>query len=343
VSTSYAEAGVDIRLAESLLDAAQSSIKSTQTPGVLQLAKGFAGLFAPDLSQTKNPVFAATTDGVGTKTKVALMANRHRGIGEDLVSHCINDLLCVGATPLFFQDYFACAQFDQAIFSQIMSGMASACRGAGIAILGGETAQMPGVYHDNDYDLAGTMVGVVDRDKVLTGKTIQPGDVLLGLASKGLHTNGYSLARKVLFEEAKLGIHDAPPELNGETLADALLKPHASYLAALREPLSKALIKGLAHITGGGIPDNLHRILPEGCRAVIDSSAWEIPGIFRLIQKTGNIPREEMLRAFNMGIGMIAVVAVADAPRMQETLRAHKEQSYVIGSVTSGPRAVAVV
>jgi phosphoribosylformylglycinamidine cyclo-ligase len=274
-------------------------------------------------------------DGVGTKLKIAFATGRHDTVGQDLVNHCINDIAVIGARPLFFLDYIGGAALDPVVFRQILKGFAKACRAGGCALIGGETAQMPGMYHRGEYDLAGTIVGVVDRPKLLDGSKIRPGDVLVGLRGNGLHTNGYSLARKVLLEKLRLPL-DKPAQGMKTTLASELLRVHPNY-QPLMASLPPGMLRGAAHITGGGLLDNLPRVLPDGCRASIDSRAWKVPMLFELIQHGGQVPEKEMYQVFNMGIGMVLVVPAAQAEKAVRLTN-----GIVIGSIVKGPKDVVI-
>jgi phosphoribosylformylglycinamidine cyclo-ligase len=288
-------------------------------------------------------VLVSSADGVGTKLKIAFMTGRHRTIGVDLVNHCVNDILVQGATPLFFLDYLATGRLSPDVAEQIVEGLARACRDNGCALLGGETAEMPGFYAEGEYDVAGFIVGVVDRAQVIDGRSIVPGDVLIGLPSTGLHTNGYSLARKVVFEALKLDVDSHVPDL-GETVGEALLRPHRSYLTVIRPLLSKRLIKGMAHITGGGITDNLPRVLPEGTAARVDRTSWRVPTIFRWIGEAGRVPEYDLRRALNMGIGMILVVSPQHVEEVRRSLlEAGEANSVVIGEIVKGKAEVEYV
>ena len=288
-----------------------------------------------------DPVLVASADGVGTKLRVAFLTGVHTTIGRDLVNHCVNDILVQGAEPLFFLDYLATGRLDPDVAVQIVQGLADACRENGCALLGGETAEMPGFYADGEYDVAGFIVGAVSRSRLIDGKTIAPGDVLIGLPSSGLHTNGYSLARQVAFEVAGLRPSDRVNEL-GRTIGEALLVPHRSYLQVVRPLLRGGLIKGMAHITGGGITENLPRILPAGMHASIDRAAWQVPALFRWLQRAGSVPDDDMLRTFNMGIGLIIACSRNDATEMIDALSAAGEpQAVQIGEVRSGGEGVA--
>jgi len=282
----------------------------------------------------------ASADGVGTKLRVAFMTGIHDTIGRDLVNHCVNDILVQGARPLFFLDYLATGRLEPDVAVQIVEGLASACRDNGCALLGGETAEMPGFYADGEYDVAGFIVGVVDRARVIDGRTIRAGDRLIGIPSSGLHTNGYSLARRIAFELAGLAVDDVVPELGG-TIGEALLVPHRSYLRLIEPLLETGRIKGMAHITGGGITDNLPRVLPEGCQAVIERGSWRVPPIFQWLQRQGSVPEDDMLRTFNMGIGLIVVCAPEHAAQVMDDLaRSGEAGSREIGTIEDGRRGV---
>ncbi len=338
----YRQSGVDIDAGNETVKRIRALAKGTFTPGVLSDIGSFGGLFALNAQQFREPVLVSSADGVGTKLKVAFMTGRHDTIGADLVNHCVNDILVQGAVPLFFLDYLATGRLSPAVAEQVIVGVARACRENGCALIGGETAEMPGFYADGEYDIAGFIVGGVDRSAVIDGRSIVPGDVLVGLPSSGLHTNGYSLARRVLFDIAGLSVSTSVPEL-GATVGDALLATHRSYLPAIRPLLEAGLIKGMAHITGGGITENLPRVFPAGCGAVIERGAWSVPPIFTLIQRLGNIAEPEMLRAFNMGVGLIVIAAPADASALVSRLREQGEQPVVIGHMEAGDGAVRYV
>jgi phosphoribosylformylglycinamidine cyclo-ligase len=331
----YAEAGVDIDAKAAALERARAAIRSTFTPGVLGDVGGFGGLFRPDFSSYREPVLVASTDGVGTKLKVAAAANRHDGCGADLVNHCVNDILVQGARPLFFLDYVAAGKLEPGVLQQVIESVARGCRENGTALLGGETAEMPGVYAPGDYDVAGTIVGVVERERILDGSRIAAGDVVLGLPSAGLHTNGYSLARRVFFEKMGRSPGDRVKGLPG-TIADALLAPHLSYLRPLEKPLDENLVGGMAHITGGGFYDNIPRVLPEGLDVVIRAGAWPVPPVFEVLQREGDVSFEEMHRVFNMGIGMVVFVAPADVARIAEIWTGAGQKWFAIGIVKGG-------
>ncbi len=318
---------------------AKAAIRSTFTAGVLGDVGGFGGLFRPDFTGLSDPVLVASTDGVGTKLKVAIAAGVHDTVGQDLVNHCVDDILVQGARPLFFLDYVAAGRIRPEVVGSVLEGLAKACRENGCALLGGETAEMPGVYAEDDYDLAGTIVGVVDRPRLLDGSRVRPGDLLLGLPSSGLHTNGYSLARKLFFEKLGLGPSSRVDEL-GTTVAQALLAVHRSYLGPVLPLVEKGLVSAMAHITGGGFPDNLPRVLPDGCRAVVRPGSWEWPPLFRFLEERGPVPRAEMLRVFNCGIGLVLLVPEASRREAEAILAAAGESPVEIGLVESGARGV---
>ena len=339
----YKTSGVDIDAGNETVRRIKRLAKATFTPGVLSDIGSFGGLFKLDTAGFKEPVLVSSADGVGTKLKVAFMADRHRTIGADLVNHCVNDILVQGATPLFFLDYLATGRLSPDVAEQIVEGIAKACTDNGCALLGGETAEMPGFYNDGEYDVAGFIVGAVDRSQIVDGRSIAVGDVLLGLPSSGLHTNGYSLARKIAFEELKLKIDSHVPEL-GETIGDAFLRTHRSYLPVIKPLLGKGTIKGMAHITGGGITDNLPRVLPPGTAARVNRTSWRVPPIFRWLGESGRVPEFDLRRALNMGIGMILVVAAKDADAVRkDLLHAGEANSVVIGDIVAGSPEVQYV
>jgi phosphoribosylformylglycinamidine cyclo-ligase len=316
----YALAGVDVDLGNFVKRRIQSRVKSTHGPEVLGKIGGFGGLFAPDFSGMREPVLVASVDGVGTKLKVAFALNRHDTVGADLVNHCVNDIAVLGARPLFFLDYIGAEKLEPRVFDQLLSGFAKACRLAGCALIGGETAQMPGLYRKGEYDLAGCIVGVVDRAKMIDGRRIKQGDVVLGLPSNGLHTNGYSLARKILFEKMRLKPAAIIEGLK-HSLGEELLRVHKNYQPLLAK-IPAGMIHGLAHITGGGLIDNLPRVLPKNCDAAINSKSWRVPPLFDLLQRKGKVDRTEMHQVFNMGIGLVAIVAAKDAKNVARHLKA---------------------
>lgn len=332
----YKASGVDIDAGNETVRRIRRLAHSTFTPGVLSDIGSFGGLFRLEPGRHRDPVLVSSADGVGTKLKVAFMANRHDTVGVDLVNHCVNDILVQGAEPLFFLDYLATGHLEPDIAEQIISGMAAACRENSCALLGGETAEMPGIYNQGEYDLAGFIVGVVDREKLVNGRTVAVGDVLVGVPSSGLHTNGYSLARQIVFERLKLTVDSHVPEL-GRTVGEALLEPHRSYLHMVKPTLDYGSIKAMAHITGGGITDNLPRVLPHGTAAVVDTASWQVPPIFRWLQDGGRVPADDMLRTFNMGIGLILVVARERAEQLIEELAARGgRDARVIGEIVPG-------
>jgi phosphoribosylformylglycinamidine cyclo-ligase len=316
----YARAGVDVDLGNLVKRSIQSRVRTTHGPEVLGRVGGFGGLFAPNFSGMREPVLVASVDGVGTKLKVAFKMDRHDTVGADLVNHCVNDIAVLGARPLFFLDYIGAEKLEPRVFDQLLSGFARACRAAACALIGGETAQMPGMYRKGEYDLAGCIVGVVDRPKLIDGRKIKPGDILLGLPSNGLHTNGYSLARKILFEQLRL---KTGSRLHGlkHSLGEELLRVHRNYQPILAK-LPPGMIRGLAHITGGGLVDNLPRVLPPNCDALIETRSWRVPAIFEFLGQQGKVDRAEMYQVFNMGIGMVAIVASKDSATAARLLKA---------------------
>ncbi|MDD5483624.1 MAG: phosphoribosylformylglycinamidine cyclo-ligase [Kiritimatiellae bacterium] len=337
--SAYSMAGVDIDNKMTALRAVKKMVKTTVVPGQICGIGSFGGMFA---SPGKEMALIASTDGVGTKLKAAVMAGRHDTIGQDLVNHCVNDILVHGAKPLFFLDYFATAKFDAKIFNAVAAGLCRACRENHCALLGGETAEMPGLYPQGEYDLVGTIVGAVERKKIITGKNIRPGDIIAGLPSSGLHTNGYSLARKIIFEREKLKTNDVLPG-TGKSVAENLLAVHRSYLRPVTALMKKVKIQGMAHITGGGFPDNVPRILPGNVDAVFDLSAWTPPPVFRFLQERGHVSREEMYRVFNMGIGLVVIIRPAEYPKTLKILRKAGVAARKIGWITKGRKKVRLV
>src|ERR1043165_9599597 len=317
-SISYSDAGVDIDAATRATDKIKELARRTFNERTLSDIGSFGGMFDGAFPGLSQPVLVASADGVGTKLKIAFATGVHNTVGRDLVNHCVNDILVQGARPLFFLDYVATGKLSPEVVASVVEGVTNGCRENGCVLLGGETAEMPGFYNEGEYDIAGFIVGVVDREKTIDGKTIAPGDVLLALPSAGLHTNGYSLARKLFFEVAGYKPDTRVDEL-GMTAGEALLLPHLSYLKPLDGLLDRGVIKGLAHITGGGLTDNIPRILPEGTAVQIYKGAWPIPPLFELLQRLGNVSEREMYRTFNMGLGMVIVCAPADA----ETIKTH--------------------
>jgi phosphoribosylformylglycinamidine cyclo-ligase len=334
----YRDAGVDISAADEAKTRIKRLAKGTFNSGVLSEIGSFGGMFLPDLSRFREPVLVASTDGVGTKIQVAIAAGVHDTVGYDLVAHCVDDILVQGAVPLFFLDYIALGKMDPIRVEAIVAGFARGCAEFGCPLIGGETAEMPGTYAPGDYDLAGFIVGVVEKSRAIPAG-VREGDVLLALPSAGLHTNGYTLARKVLFDTLGHGVETRLAEL-GTTVGAALLAPHRSYLAALEPLLERGKIRALAHITGGGFPGNIPRVLPPGLGARVRRGAWEVPPIFRLIQSGGGVSDDEMFRTFNMGVGMIVVVASEDLHDVEHSLERRGETSFVIGSVVPGSGVV---
>jgi len=337
----YKSSGVDIDAGNETVRRIKGLARGTFTRGVLSEIGSFGGLFSLDATGIHEPVLVASADGVGTKLKVAFLANRHDTVGEDLVNHCVNDILVQGARPLFFLDYLATGKLSPAVAEQVVTGIARGCRGNGCALLGGETAEMPGFYAEGEYDLAGFIIGAVERDRIIDGRTLVPGDVLLGLPSTGLHTNGYSLARRIVFDRLGLEVGSVVPDL-GETVGDALLRVHRSYLPALAPALEEpGLVRALAHVTGGGITDNLPRVLPDGCGALIDKKAWQVPPLFRFLGAAGQVPEDDMYRSFNMGIGLIVGCRAADLPQLLQSLGpVDAPGPTVIGEIVAGERMV---
>ena len=316
----YASAGVDVDLGNKLKRNIQQLARRTHHAGVLGKIGGFGGLFRARFRDMREPVLVASIDGVGTKLKIAFATNRHDTVSADLVNHCVNDIAVLGARPLFFLDYIGCEKLQARVFDQLLRGFSRACRSAGCALIGGETAQMPEMYRKGEYDLAGCIVGVVDRPKIIDGRKIKPGDTILGLLSNGLHTNGYSLARKILLEKMRLKVSSRLP---GSTLTvgEELLRVHKNYQPLLAK-VPAGVIKGLAHITGGGLIDNLPRVLPKNCDAIIETKRWRVPRIFQILERSGDVDPEEMYQVFNMGIGMVAMVSARDAAKVMSMLKA---------------------
>lgn len=326
----YARAGVDVDLGNLVKRRIQARVRTTHGPEVLGKVGGFGGLFAPNFAGMREPVLVASVDGVGTKLKIAFAMNRHDTVGADLVNHCVNDIAVLGARPLFFLDYIGAEKLEPRVFDQLLSGFSKACRAARCALIGGETAQMPGMYHKGEYDLAGCIVGVVDRPKLIDGSRIRAGDIILGLPSNGLHTNGYSLARKILFDKLGLTPRSKAAELR-HSLGEELLRVHKNYQPSLAA-LPSGMIRGLAHITGGGLIDNLPRILPKGCDALIETGSWRVPSIFEFLAKEGKVDRAEMYQVFNMGVGMTAIVSRKDSSAAVRSLKATPIGRIVEGS-----------
>lgn len=336
----YASAGVDIDAGSRAVDLMRESVRSTFRPGVLADIGGFGGLFALDAARFRAPVLVSGTDGVGTKLRVAMMAGRHDTIGIDAVAMCVNDILAQGAEPLFFLDYLAVGRLVPEKVAAVVGGVAEGCRRAGCALIGGETAEMPGFYGDDEYDIAGFAVGVVEKSLIIDGSEIRPGDALVGLPSSGLHSNGYSLARKVFFEIAGHDVGTYIEEL-GRTVGEELLEPTRIYAKTLLPLLGRYRIKGMAHITGGGLTENIPRILPVGTAAAIDRKTWKVPPVFELIRRTGGIDEGEMLKTFNMGVGMVLAAGPEDAGRLMGDIREAGQDAFILGEVIeSGTRQV---
>ena len=338
--TTYRDAGVDIEAGEETVRRIKPMVRETFTPGVLADIGAFGAFFELDLSKYRSPVLVSSVDGVGTKLKVAFRMGRHDTVGQDLVNHCVNDIAVCGAEPLYFLDYFSTGKLHPSAAVDLIHGFAEACKENGCALIGGETAEMPDLYQAGEYDLAGMIVGIVEKEEIIDGSRIEAGDVMLGLPSTGLHTNGYSLARKVLF--AKYGTEDRPEALGGATIGEALLAIHRSYLRPIRALLDAGLARGFVHVTGGGIPGNTARVVPEPLGFEVDYQAWDRPAIFDLIQEDGDVPEEDMRRTFNLGIGLITFVASSDVGRAEAVLRSLREEPKVIGRVidSSGGRGV---
>ncbi len=349
---SYKDAGVDIEAKGKFTTDIYQQLRRTFGPRVIENPGGFAGLFSLNYDSKlfsknyKHPVLVASTDGVGTKLKIAFMMDRHDTIGIDLVAMCVNDILVMGAEPVFFLDYMASSRMIPGKMKEVLHGIANGCCEADCALLGGETPEMPGFYHDGEYDLAGFAVGIVERKKIINGKGIGAGDVVIGLKSSGLHSNGFSLVRKVIFEKAKLDVNSKLKAISG-TIGDELLKPTKIYVkpirALLRHYRSKKVVKGMAHITGGGLVENIPRVLPEGCSVRIKKGSWPVPAIFEVIQKKGKIEEDEMYNVLNMGIGMVLIVSKYYAPSIMKKLKKMKEDSFIIGKVIKGDRKVEIV
>ena len=335
----YADAGVDIERANRTKQRIKYLAQRTFTRGVLSEIGGFGGLFAVDRKKYRDPVLVSSVDGVGTKLKLAFEMDLHHTVGADLVNHCVNDIAVQGAAPLFFMDYLATGRLEPEVAEKVIAGIAEACKQNGCALIGGETAEMPGFYPAGEYDLAGFIVGVVERGRILTGKEVEVGDILVGLASNGLHTNGYSLARKLLFQVAR---YSPETYVNGikNKVGNELMRTHKSYWPALRRLLDARAVSALAHITGGGITENLPRVLPRGTAAVVELGTWPVLPIFEHLQKLGNVPQAEMMRTFNMGIGMVLVVGPKKFKKVQTVLERAGEKGYTIGRIVKGERKV---
>jgi len=340
----YASAGVDIDLGNKVKGTLPQLLAATHRPEVLGKVGGFGGLFALDVRKYRRPVLVSSVDGVGTKLKLAFAMNRHDTIGQDLVNHCVNDIAVLGAEPLFFLDYLGTGKLEPKVFTDVIRGFAKACAENGCVLIGGETAQMPGFYQAGEYDVSGTIVGVVEKSRMINGKSIRRGDAVIGLASSGLHTNGYSLARKIFFERLKLKPASYVPEF-GKTVGEELLNVHVSYGPVVQQILKStsrrsskrsSALKGLAHITGGGFVDNIPRVLPAKCDVVIRRGSWEVPPVFQIIQRKGGVDEMELYQVFNMGIGMVLVVAPDEAASLMRTLKRAGHKSWIIGEVVPG-------
>jgi phosphoribosylformylglycinamidine cyclo-ligase len=338
-AVTYADAGVDIDRANRTKKRIKYLAHKTFTRSVLSEIGGFGGLFAVDKQKWVDPILVSSVDGVGTKLKIAFEMDVHHTIGADLVNHCVNDIAVQGATPLFFMDYLATGKLEPEIAEKVVEGLAEACKHNGCALIGGETAEMPGFYADGEYDLAGFIVGAVERERIVSGKTVEPGDVILGLASNGLHTNGYSLARKLLFEVGKYTLDSYVNELKGK-VGNELLRTHKSYWPAIKRLVDGECVSAMAHITGGGITENLPRVLPRGVAAVIEMGSWQVPPIFEHLQQLGNVPQDEMLRTFNMGLGMLLVVPSKKFKKAQTVLERAGEKAFTVGRIVKGDRKV---
>ncbi|MCG3162946.1 MAG: Phosphoribosylformylglycinamidine cyclo-ligase [Acidobacteria bacterium] len=339
----YKDAGVDIDAANIATERIKKLARTTFNENVLSEIGGFGGMFNATFADTREPVLVASCDGVGTKLKVAFATGVHNTIGYDLVAHCVNDILVQGAKPLFFLDYIAAGKLNPNVIEQIVQGLTLGCRESNCALLGGETAEMPGLYADGEYDIAGFIVGVVDRRKVINGSRVTAGDLVIGLPSVGLHTNGYSLARKLFFDTAGYKIDQSIPEL-GCTAAEELLKPHKSYLPALERLVEhEGVIKGLAHITGGGLIENIPRILPTNVDVAINEASWPVLPVFELMRKIGDVPREDMLRTFNLGLGMVVITSPQFLQFVEDQLNYARQEFYIIGEVVDGNRQVRFV
>ncbi len=335
----YKKAGVDINEGERFISLISPMIKETFRPEVMTEIGSFSALFKLDVTKYREPVLVSGTDGVGTKLKIAFLMDRHDTVGIDLVAMCVNDILTSGAEPLFFLDYFATGKLKPEKASEVIKGIINGCKEAGCSLIGGETAEMPGFYSENEYDLSGFAVGVVDKERIINGSKIKEGDLIIGIASNGLHSNGYSLVRKLFFDLKKMNVDTYIPDL-GTTLGEELLKPTRIYVKAFMVLRDKLEIKGMAHITGGGIPGNLPRILPEGIYADIKIGSWPVPKIFELIEKIGNIPEDEMKKTFNMGIGYIMVVSEGMAEEAVSLLNKSGYTAFIFGNIEKGGRGV---
>jgi phosphoribosylformylglycinamidine cyclo-ligase len=331
--TTYKEAGVDVEAGDEAVDRIRPMVRETFTSGVLADIGAFGSFFELDGSDMDQPVLVSSIDGVGTKVKVAARAERYDSVGQDLVNHCVNDVAVCGAEPLYFLDYVGTGALDPAVAEEVVRGFAGACEENKCALVGGEMAEMPDVYGEGDFDLVGTVVGVVDKADIIDGREIAPGDVLVGLPSTGIHTNGYTLARTVLFD--RYDVDESVDALEGETIGEALLRVHRSYLEAIQALVDADLVRGLVHVTGGGVPGNVERVLPEGARAKVNYESWERPAIFELIQRDGNVPESDMRQTFNLGVGLVAVVHPDNVDAARRTLQDLGEDPMLIGEVVA--------
>lgn len=339
MSLSYKDSGVDKEAGYKSVNLIKGMLKKTYIPGVLSDIGGFSGLFQLDVKDYKEPVLVSGTDGVGTKLKIAFMMDKHNTIGQDCVAMCVNDIVCQGAKPLFFLDYIATGKLIPEKMASIVEGITNGCIQAGCALIGGETAEMPGFYKEDEYDLAGFCVGIVDKSKIITGENIKEGDMLIGLPSSGIHSNGYSLVRKIVFEKEKMDIDRHIPEL-GKTIGEELLIPTRIYVPVVLDLIDRFNIKGISHITGGGFYENIPRMLPKGLTAHIDTSTIKVPVIFHLLQKWGNIEKKEMYSTFNMGVGMVLAVDKAELDSIANYLKDKKEDFYILGEIKAGQEGV---
>jgi len=335
----YKDAGVDIDAADEANRLMKKEVQATYTEAVMSDLGSFGGLFRLDATGKKEPLLVASTDGVGTKLKLAYRTGLHDTVGRDLVNHCINDILVQGAMPLFFLDYIGTSKLRPHIIAAIVKGISEGCRQAGIPLLGGETAEMPGIYQREEYDLAGTIIGLVDRKDLLPRDTMEEGDLIIGLPSEGLHTNGHSLAQRIIFDTMGLAVEDAFPGTD-RTVAEILMAPHRCYLSALKGIIRDSRVKGLAHITGGGLTDNIPRVLPAHLQAIIDRDAWMVPQLFTVLEKEGNIPQDDLYRTFNMGIGMVLIIAGSDNDDLLRALGKQGQDFHIIGRLQQGKRKV---
>ncbi len=335
----YKKAGVDVEEGQRAVQAMKGYVKDTFNPQVIQDIGGFAGLFKLELKDIREPILVSGTDGVGTKLKIAFLLDKHDTIGQDCVAMCVNDILCQGAQPLFFLDYIATGKLKADKVAEIVKGVAEGCKKAACPLIGGETAEMPGFYQDEEYDMAGFAVGIVDRTKMIDGRDIQEGDAIIGLASSGIHSNGFSLVRKIFLDNPKFDLNNKPEGFS-KTLGETLIEPTKIYVKPVLQLLDKLDVKGIIHVTGGGFYENIPRVLPEGTKAHINLGSWEIAPIFKLIQEEGKIKEEEMFKTFNMGIGMILIVGDQDKARAKEILRQAGEEAYLIGQIHKGDKQV---